>query len=144
MPIPGISTLADMLVANQNLTSRSQSPGSVSTRIVSWLPETLPVTGATFQAIIGPDDCDLPGRQKYFRGFKAYGEPGGILTYLAFADGVQVATGTVRVDDDAAHDNQASFPRGTSGLEVILLVSCTARLDRIDNLYDPMGAIEED
>jgi hypothetical protein len=27
---------------------------------------------------------------------------------------------------------------------VILLVSCTARLDRIDNLYDPMGAIEED
>lgn len=134
-------TFASMVAANVALTSRATKEAFVTTRVCLWTPDAVPQDGAVFIVVVGPDDCDMPERDKFFRGLKAYGD--GTGHYIAFVDSVMVAQGAVSATNDGEHTNYAPFPRGTCGRKVIVILAMTGRLDYLDFHYDPMGTIED-
>ena len=136
------TTRAAMVAANLVLSSRAVPTMPLNCYVLPWNPDAplLAGTNGSFQFIAGPDRCGMPDRDKFFRGFRVYGV--GTGSYLAFVDGQFVQAGSFD-SAGAALGNLVSFPRGTSGRELVIAGSLAGPFDHLDVLFDPMGILED-
>ena len=142
MSFPGYALLD---AASLALTARGASVGTAKQFLTNWNPDLFEDGLDVFTMVIGPEDGGDSSVKKWWRGLVMEGT--GRATVMAFnfpslnAPGflLEASSTDLLLADDGSQCNIISFPRGTKGYYITVIIAVQGRMDWAELLFDPIG-----